>query len=108
MTPAGQPDVRPVDLPGHPIETTAMTDTSAATTVGAAHELPAARPVIRTVRGLSDRAIAWWFILPSVFLLLAINIFPLLWTSGSASPTTAPTSPAARSSGSACATTSAS
>jgi multiple sugar transport system permease protein len=31
-------------------------------------------------RGLSDRAIAWLFITPSVLLLLAINIFPLLWT----------------------------
>lgn len=33
-----------------------------------------------TVRGLSDRAIAWIFVAPTVFLLLAINIFPLLWT----------------------------
>jgi multiple sugar transport system permease protein len=31
-------------------------------------------------RGLSDRAIAWLFIGPTVFLLLAINIFPLIWT----------------------------
>ena len=31
-------------------------------------------------RGMSDRAIAWLFITPSVLLLLAINIFPLLWT----------------------------
>ena len=30
--------------------------------------------------GLSDRAIAWLFITPTVALLLAINIFPLLWT----------------------------
>ena len=30
--------------------------------------------------GMSDRAIAWLFIMPSVLLLLAINIFPLLWT----------------------------
>ena len=29
---------------------------------------------------MSDRAIAWLFIMPSVLLLLAINIFPLLWT----------------------------
>jgi multiple sugar transport system permease protein len=34
----------------------------------------------KTVRGLSDRAIAWLFIAPTIFLLLAINIFPLLWT----------------------------
>lgn len=32
------------------------------------------------MRGLSDRAIAWIFIAPSIALLLAINIFPLLWT----------------------------
>jgi multiple sugar transport system permease protein len=32
------------------------------------------------VRGLSDRAIAWLFIAPTIVLLLAINIFPLLWT----------------------------
>ncbi len=34
----------------------------------------------RRIRGLSDRAIAWMFIGPTIFLLLAINIFPLLWT----------------------------
>jgi multiple sugar transport system permease protein len=33
-----------------------------------------------TVRGLSDRAIAWLFIGPTILLLLAINIFPLIWT----------------------------
>ena len=32
------------------------------------------------VRGLSDRAIAWVFVAPTIFLLLAINIFPLIWT----------------------------
>lgn len=32
------------------------------------------------VRGLSDKAIAWTFIAPTIFLLLAVNIFPLLWT----------------------------
>lgn len=36
--------------------------------------------VARRVRGLSDRAIAWLFIAPTVILLLAINIFPLIWT----------------------------
>lgn len=35
---------------------------------------PAARP------GLSDRALAWWFVAPTIVLLLAFNIFPLLWT----------------------------
>ncbi len=32
------------------------------------------------MRGLSDRAIAWLFIAPTILLLLAINIFPLIWT----------------------------
>lgn len=32
------------------------------------------------MRGLSDRAIAWIFISPAILILLAINIFPLLWT----------------------------
>ena len=35
--------------------------------------------VARRMRGLSDRAIAWLFITPTVALLLAINIFPLIW-----------------------------
>ncbi len=30
-------------------------------------------------RGLSDRGIAWLFITPTIALLLAINIFPLIW-----------------------------
>src|SRR6516164_8385415 len=36
------------------------------------------RPAKR-VRGLSDRAIAWLFVAPTIALLLAINIFPLIW-----------------------------
>ena len=31
------------------------------------------------VKGLSDRAIVWTFIAPTMILLLAINIFPLIW-----------------------------
>ena len=31
-------------------------------------------------RGLSDRKLAWLFVSPTLFLLLAINIFPLIWT----------------------------
>jgi multiple sugar transport system permease protein len=34
----------------------------------------------RSIRGLSDRTIAWLFIAPTIILLLAINIFPLIWT----------------------------
>jgi len=36
--------------------------------------------VANAMRGLSDKAIAWLFILPTMVLLLAINIFPLFWT----------------------------
>jgi multiple sugar transport system permease protein len=36
-------------------------------------------PVARSVRGLSDRAVGWLFIAPTILLLLAINIFPLIW-----------------------------
>jgi multiple sugar transport system permease protein len=35
--------------------------------------------ISKRVRGISDRGIAWLFILPSIALLLAINIFPLIW-----------------------------
>ncbi len=34
----------------------------------------------RKVKGLSDRAIAWIFVAPTIAILLAINIFPLIWT----------------------------
>src|SRR3981081_1208251 len=37
-------------------------------------------PLARRLRGLSDRTIALLFITPSIALLLAINIFPLIWT----------------------------
>ena len=36
--------------------------------------------VRRTVRHVSDRTIAWAFIGPTMVLLLAINVFPLIWT----------------------------
>ena len=36
--------------------------------------------VARRVRGLSDRTITWLFVGPSILLLLAVNIFPLIWT----------------------------
>lgn len=36
--------------------------------------------VARKIRGLSDRTIAWIFVAPTIFLLLAANIFPLIWT----------------------------
>ncbi|SMH57460.1 carbohydrate ABC transporter permease [Mesorhizobium australicum] len=43
----------------------------------AARATPA--PVAARVRRLSDRAVAWLFIAPTMILLLAINIFPLIW-----------------------------
>jgi multiple sugar transport system permease protein len=57
-----------------------MTETSTVSHLarGAAEATP--EPVARRVRGLSDRAIAWVFIAPTILLLLAINIFPLIWT----------------------------
>jgi multiple sugar transport system permease protein len=36
--------------------------------------------VARRIRGFSDRTIAWIFVAPTLFLLLAVNIFPLIWT----------------------------
>ncbi len=35
---------------------------------------------LRAGRGMGDRAIAWMFVTPTILLLLAINIFPLIWT----------------------------
>lgn len=57
-----------------------MSDSPAKTTT--IDRLAAATPptFARRIRGLSDRAIAWLFITPTILLLLAINIFPLLWT----------------------------
>jgi len=52
-----------------------MTDETTSRSAAAA---PAA--FARKFRGLSDRAVAWGFIAPTIFLLLAINIFPLIWT----------------------------
>jgi multiple sugar transport system permease protein len=48
----------------------------------AATRLAQATPasVARKIRGLSDRTIAWLFVGPTILLLLAINIFPLIWT----------------------------
>lgn len=34
----------------------------------------------RRVRSLSDRTIAWLFVSPTILILLAVNIFPLIWT----------------------------
>ncbi len=38
------------------------------------------QPLAGRVRGLSDGSVAWLFVGPTMLLLLAINIFPLVWT----------------------------
>ncbi len=38
------------------------------------------RLLAKRISGISDRGIAWLFVSPTIFLLLAINIFPLIWT----------------------------
>jgi multiple sugar transport system permease protein len=57
-----------------------MSDSSLRATT--ADRVAGATPVhlARRLRGLSDRTIAWLFIAPTILLLLAINIFPLIWT----------------------------
>ena len=58
-----------------------VTDTRTSMIDRAAGTLAAAtpRPMAGRIRGLSDRAVAWLFIAPTMLLLLAINIFPLIW-----------------------------
>lgn len=55
---------------------------SADTDMRAADRVAEATPpgVARRIRGLSDRAVAWLFVTPTILILLVINIFPLLWT----------------------------
>jgi multiple sugar transport system permease protein len=65
LTPADAPIVEGPAMPDSP-----ATRLARATPPGAA----------RRLRGLSDRSIAWIFVAPTIFLLLAINIFPLIWT----------------------------
>lgn len=61
-----------------------MTDTSAPTPPrgNLIERAAAATPpaLADRVRGLSDRTLAWAFVTPTLLLLLAINIFPLVWT----------------------------
>ena len=45
-------------------------------TVPVSREQPT--PPVR--RGLSDRAVANWFLLPTILLLVAMNLFPLFWS----------------------------
>ena len=57
----------------------AMSDRSAHSLADRA-ALATPAPLSRGLTGLSDRAVAWLFITPTIALLLAINIFPLIWT----------------------------
>jgi multiple sugar transport system permease protein len=58
-----------------------VTDTTSSAMDRAAEALARKTPLAtaKRIRGLSDRAIAWVFIFPAIALLLAINIFPLIW-----------------------------
>jgi multiple sugar transport system permease protein len=57
-----------VNLPGAPAERIAVPGSA-----------QARLRIAKYARGLSDRSIAWLFVLPTIVLLLAINIFPLIW-----------------------------
>ena len=57
-----------------------MTASSYTDTVTKRLAINTPQPAAKRIRGLSDRAIAWLFISPCIALLLAINIFPLIWT----------------------------
>ena len=66
------------DLPGRkPVVTDTHPSVLDRTMEAAARATP--EPLAKTVRGLSDRMVAWIFIAPTILLLLAINIFPLIW-----------------------------
>lgn len=58
-----------------------VTDTTSTILDRAAEAAARATPdtLAKKVRGLSDRMVAWIFIAPTIVLLLAINIFPLIW-----------------------------
>src|SRR3954468_8237020 len=58
-----------------------VTDTTSSILDRTAEAAARATPdsLAKRVRGLSDRTVAWIFIAPTIILLLAINIFPLIW-----------------------------
>ena len=56
-----------------------VTDTSSSILGEGALPVLRRRPRLPRIRGISDRAMAWLFIAPTIVLLLAINIFPLIW-----------------------------
>src|SRR5215472_8865233 len=72
----------PQVMPMHSSRATLAAMTEITPVPSLAARLAAASPdwMARRANGLSDRSIAWLFIAPTIVLLLAINIFPLLWT----------------------------
>lgn len=58
-------------------QVTSVTDTSSSLLGKVAKTIPA--PIASRIRGISDRSMAWLFITPAIALLLAVNIFPLIW-----------------------------
>src|SRR3954453_7595843 len=65
---------------GHPEMTMASTEETSLDRIAQRAADATPQPLVRRVRGLSDTVIAWLFIAPTIVLLLAINIFPLIWT----------------------------
>jgi multiple sugar transport system permease protein len=79
-------DISPVLAPRGDFSSPAAANMSAVNLPGDSTEGLAVQAPVRAglhagsyARGLSDRSIAWLFVLPTIVLLLAINIFPLLW-----------------------------
>lgn len=67
--------------PESAIEVETVTETIPSTMERAAESLAQRTPrkTALRIRGMSDKMIAWVFISPTILLLLAINIFPLIW-----------------------------
>jgi len=57
-----------------------MSESSAKATVAERIAAATPAPLAARFRGFGDKTIAWLFITPTIAILLAINIFPLLWT----------------------------
>ena len=57
-----------------------MSESSAKATIAELMAGSTPTVLVRRIRTLSDRWVAWLFIAPTILLLLAINIFPLIWT----------------------------
>lgn len=68
-------------MSAHPAAATRSTEGGPDSSADAGASFSAARPTLRKrVRGLTDRSMAWLFIGPTILLLFAFNIFPLIWS----------------------------